>query len=90
MALNSGAYIDCTVAGPTRKVPDMLARTRYLKVYSPAGSWLKKKLAPESRVSSYQQMPRPHRQPRHAVLRLQPRAARVAQVDVLGRVLAAQ
>ena len=30
---NSGAYMDWTVAGPTRKTPLMLARRRYLKVY---------------------------------------------------------
>ncbi len=51
-AENSGAYIDWIVAGPTRKVPAMLALTRYLSVYSPAGSHSKKKFVPESRISS--------------------------------------
>src|SRR5688572_30511981 len=36
----------------------MLARKRYLKVYSPTGRCSKKKFEPESRVSSYQAMPR--------------------------------
>src|SRR6266542_5976594 len=53
--------MDWTVAGPTRKTPDMLARRRYLKVYWPAGSRSKKKFVPLSRVSSYQARPRSHR-----------------------------
>jgi hypothetical protein len=52
-AANSGAYMDWAVAGPTRKVPAMATRRRYLKVYSPAGSCSKKKLLPLSRTSSY-------------------------------------
>src|ERR1700736_2968829 len=59
-ALNSGAYMDWTVAGETLKTPDMLARSRYLNVYSPTGSCSKKKFVPESRVSSYQEIPRSH------------------------------
>ena len=51
-AENSGAYMDWSVAGPTRKVPAMFALTRYFSVYSPAGSHSKKKFVPESRISS--------------------------------------
>src|SRR5512138_3591154 len=38
----------------------MFARSRYLKVYSPAGRRSKKKFVPESRVSSYHEIPRSH------------------------------
>ena len=54
--MNSGAYMDCRTAGPTRKAPAILALRRYLKVYSPAGSHSKKKFVPESRTSSYHEM----------------------------------
>ena len=50
--------MDWSVAGPARNVPARLARTRYLKVYSPAGSSSKKKFVALSRISSYQPMPR--------------------------------
>ena len=37
--------MDWAVAGPTRKLPAMATRRRYLKVYSPAGSCSKNRLA---------------------------------------------
>ena len=59
-AANSGAYIDCTVAGAALKVPPVAARRRWRNVYSPAGSRSKKKSEPLSRTCSYQPIPKSH------------------------------
>ena len=68
----------------------MFARTRYLNVYSPTGSCSKKKFVAESRISSYQPMPRSHLYRDTALSGSKPARARVAQVDVFGGVLGAE